>query len=384
MDPLERVSPDIHYLILQHLDVKDISEASTASSSWNQTIAESATCMRKIKISMKLWNSASGTKQQQTDDKIKVLQSSVRPYRNICIVCRFDKFLSQEFWNFLKLSSETVTELNIKSIKLDTPSKIELPKLEILKLTYVPKDIRNVLLASSRSIKKLKIKLESPLIWNEGPRSDEESLDSVKSLLERNQTLEDLDLCGPEQYSSFFTEDFSGIVRFQLKSLKVKTAMRLSRISERNEQNFINFLATQSNCLESFFIDVCRRNVIQFVFNRMPALTSVHFDVMIMNDYQVKELNLKLNERIVDLRIPYINHQQDIKEFLSVAPNLVSLFVAHLSHETMELIARNLKNLKTLKYRYDEIDCEDFYDQLKDDFPEVNQDIEMIVDYEYT
>lgn len=115
----------------------------------------------------------------------------------------------------------------------------------------------------------------------------------------------------------------------------------------------------------------------------MQALKSVQIET-VLTDYKIRDLNLNLNEHVVDLRIPYINRNQDIREMLGVFPNLTRLFVAHLSHETMEYIAWNLQKLRLLKYRYDEIDCESLYEKLREENPEVNQDIEMIVDYDYT
>lgn len=103
-----------------------------------------------------------------------------------------------------------------------------------------------------------------------------------------------------------------------------------------------------------------------------------------MTEFSAKDLKLKLNERVVNLHIPYISRHDDIREILAMTPNLQTLFVAHLSHETMSYIAWNLQRLTTLKYRYDEIDCELLYERLKDDNEEVNQNIEMIVDYEYS
>lgn len=381
MNPLEKLSSDIHYLVFQHFNAKDVLEVSKISQEWNETVGQSAVCMHKIKFSLK--NSA-GTKQEQTDEKVKVIQATGRFYQNVSIDCRFDRNLSLEFWKLLKFLELSVTELKIKSIKMELLTPLALPKLQVLKLTYVPTNIRNILLSSCDNLTKLKLKMESPLKWSESSRPDQESITCIRACMERNQMLQELELHGSIQYNSFFDEDFSDIVRFKLKSLKVKTGMRLALISEKNELKFINFLTTQANNLQTFFIDVCRPNVIQHVFNRMPILSSIHIDVMIMNSYKIKELKLSLNERIIDLKIPYVNHHYDIKEFLVVVPNLASLFVAHLSHETMEFIARNLLSLRTLKFRYDEIECEDFYEVLKDDFPEVNQNIEMIVDYEYT
>jgi hypothetical protein len=185
------------------------------------------------------------------------------------------------------------------------------------------------------------------------------------------------------QYGFLFDEDLSDVVRFNLKKFKVKSDMRLALISEKSENNLVKFLTTQSSSLEEIFIDVCRPHVIEHVFNKMPMLSSIHIETVV-KDFRVKDLKLNLNEKILDLKIPYVNHHDDIREFLSVTPNLESLFVAHLSHETMNYIAWNLMKLKTLKYRYDEIDSEMLYERLKDENEEVNQNIEMIVDYEYT
>lgn len=384
MDPLVELLPELQDLITQHFDVKDFIELTTVSKLWNENLGKSNQCLKKIKFTLRYWIGLAGTKQDQREAMIKVLQSTMRTYQHVTIDCRFDKSLSLEVWKFFSFLGSSVVELKIKSIKLDYPTEIQLTKLKILKLTYVPINVRNILLVGCRQLTRLKLKMESPLKWSENSRADHESLESVKRCMLRNQNLESIELHGSVQYNLFFENSFSDDVRFKLKHLKLKTGMRLALISAMHELNLVKFLATQSKSLESFFIDVCRPHIIQHVFNKMPALTSIHFDVMILNDYNVRELKLILNEKIEDLKIPYVNQHQDIREFLEVVPNLKSLFVAHLSHETMEFIARNLMSLVSLKYRYDEIDCEEFYDRLKDDFPEVNQDIEMIVDYEYT
>lgn len=383
MDPLIKISSDIHDLLFQHFDAAEVLDFSSISPEWYEKIAIS-TCMKKVKFSLKLWKNSAGTKQQQTDEKIRVIHNTTRRYQSIAIDCRFDKNLSEEIWSFLEFSSPNLRELKIKSIKLDAPKSLVLPKLKTLKLTYVAPTVRNILLTSSSSLTKLKLKMESPLRWSETQRADQESLQQVRNCMEMNQNLEELELHASAQYKTFFDEDFSDVVRFQLKSLKIKTGMRLALISEKNERHFLKFLKTQSKTLQNFFIDVCRPNVIYHAFNFMPAVTSFHIDVMVMNDFKVRDLKLNLNENIVDLKIPYVSHLEDIKAFLEVTPNLKSLFVAFVSHETMEFIAWNLMSLTVLKFRYDEIDCEGFYEQLKDDYPDVNQNIEMIVDYEYS
>lgn len=384
MDPLLTLSPDIHYLVFQHFDYKDVLEGSAVSKNWNEIISACPVCMSKLRFSMKVWRFSAGTKEAQTEEKICVIKRSTRAYQDVSIVCRFDLNLSQEFWSWIQSLELTVTDLKIKSTKLESPSAISLPHLQVLKLTYVATEVRNILLAACSSLRKLKLKTESPLKWKERINCNPETFTCIKSFLERNQQLDDLELHGSQQYHSFFIHDFSDVIRFHLTRLKIKTSMRLSLLSEEAERNFMKFVATQSRSLQSFFIDGCRPYVLQHVFNKMPALTTIHIDLMFMNEFKVKELNLQLNENIRDLKIPYCNKPQDIREFLAIAPNIDSLFIAHLTHDTVEFIARNMKNLKKLKFRCDEFDAERFYEQLRYDFPEVNQNIEMTVDYEYT
>lgn len=384
MDPLEEISEDIHFLVLQHLSVLDILEASTVSSVWYEKLGESATCMQKVKLSLKIAKGPAISKQQQQDDMLEVMQSTSRRYQNLALDCRYDEDFSKEAWKFLKHLAPFVTELRIKSIKMDSQSSIVLPRLKVLRLTYVRAPIRNVLLASSKSFTKLKLKTELPFQWGEKSKPDQESLACIRSCMENNmERLQELELVGSHQYKSFFTDDFSDIVRFRLKALKVKTDMRLVLISETNEANFIKFLATQSCCLETIFIDVCRSNVITHIFNHMPALTSIHINLVIMNDFRISDLNLNLNEKVVDLNIPYVVHQEDIIEFLNIAPNITSLFVAHLSYATMDHIARNQMELRSVKYRFGANGVETLYERLKTENPRVNQNIEFIVDFDY-
>lgn len=380
MDPLS-LNLYLNDLILQHLNFNELLEYSTISKSWNKEIGASRQCMSRIKFSLKFWKSTE--KQKQTDEKIEILKNITRRYHHLSIDCRFDKNLSAELWNTLNYLEKSLATLKIKSIKLENTTALHFPRLCELKLVYVPLKIRNILVTSSTSFNRIKLKLISPLNWKSSGKCDPESIAAIRKCLESNDKLKDLEIHGSIQYSFLFDEDLSDIIKFKLKKFKVKSDMRLAFISEKSENNLVKFLTTQSSSLEEIFIDVCRPHVIEHVFNKMPMLSSIQIETVV-KDFRVKDLKLNLNERVLDLKIPYVNHHDDIREILSVTPNLETLFVAHLSHETMNYIAWNLKKLRTLKYRYDEIDCEMLYEKLKDENEEVNQNIEMIVDYEYT
>lgn len=384
MDPLRAIIGDIHESIFQHLNTNEILECSTVSKYWYEKIGNSRRCMKKIRLALKFWRSTA--KEQQIEEKLKILKDISRRYQNISIDCRFDKRISDEFWNLLFVLADHIVSLKIKSINVTIDSSkqlFQLNKLEELKLVYVPVNIRNIMLSSSNPVK-LKLKLVSPLNWSKTNKTDNESLSCIKHFMTTNERLKDVEIYGAVQYRFFFDEDFSKLIKFRLNTLKVKNDLRLSLIPEECERNLIDFLGTQSESLEKIFIDVCRPTVIHQVFNNMKNLTLIHIETVVMTDFKVSDLNLKLNEKVVDLRIPYITNNQDIKEILQYAPNLTSLFVAHLSIETMEFVAWNLKKLTLLKYRYDEIDCETLYERLKEQNVDVNQNIEMVVDYEYT
>lgn len=381
MDPLERLTEDIHELIFQHFDERDILGLSTVSKAWYDSIGSSKKCMSKVEFALKFQKKSSNTRHQQIGGKINLVKETTRRYQNITINCCFDRTLSAEFWCLLEFLSSNLVNLKIKSIKLESYANVNLPKLEFLKLTYVSSHIRDVLLKGTSILKKLVLKKESPVKWNMACRRGITT--GFSEFCQKNNRLKELELHGAMQYVSSFEERIS-VVRFQLTSLKVKTDMRLTEISEKSQENFISFLNTQQHTLENISVDVCLPKVIQHIFNNMPSLKSIHVDVVITNQhFKVRDLKLRLNEHVVELKIPYVTEHDDIIEFLNAAPNLMSLFVVHLSHETMAYVAWNLRYLKKLQFRYDEIDCAAYYERLKSNHPDVNQDITFDVDFEY-
>lgn len=391
MDPFSNILQEVHHFVLQHLDVREVLGASEVSKQWSDCIGSSQVCMKKIKFVVKfqtIWISQQQPKQLtkrlgQTDEIIKLFQGIKRNYKNVEVDFKFDRTLSIAFGEFLKEAGQFVTNLKVKNISEQLPV-LQYPKLEVLKLSGVPTSVRDDYLSNTSSLKKLILKADLPRSMpSRASNLDKDPLVCLQHFIKTNHSLVELEIHGAAHYVTFFKSDLSKAVNFRLNTLKVKNGMRLAHISEEYEKNLISFLATQSSSLKSVFIDVCRPAVIQHAFNKLPALTSLHLDVMFMISYEVKELKLHLNQRIVDLKISYISKESDIKEFLSLTPNLSSLFVGNLSHATTEYIARNMQHLEILKYRYDKLDCQAFYDELKLDFPEVNQHIHMIIDYQY-
>ncbi|CRK98423.1 CLUMA_CG011781, isoform A [Clunio marinus] len=386
MDPFEQLPSDAYDLILQHLEFEDILNSFLVSKYWHQIIS-SQKCMEKIKLNLKLWKVMPETiKKRKIEDTIKIVKTTVRKYRSLSVNCKFDENLSQEFWKLLEFLAESLIDLKIINIRLKSVSSMSLPNLQCLRLTDVPIEIRNSILGSCSSLKKLKIKTDASNGLRTGKLgADTESIECIKKFMQRNHSLTDLEIIGESVFKSFFNENISDVSKCQLQSLRIKTDMRLMLITEMNDINIVRFLTKQCNSLKSFYIDTCHKSVILFTFNSMPSLTSFQSDVMIMDmeDYSNNDFNFRLNENIDDLRITYISHSFGLKACLSCAPNLKKLFIGHLTHELMEFIARNLKHLMILKYRFSEHDCHGYYEKLKHDYPEINRHIRLIVDILY-
>lgn len=99
-----------------------------------------------------------------------------------------------------------------------------------------------------------------------------------------------------EYYKAFFENNISDFVSFKLKRLKILIGW-VSSETENMERNFIKFLVTQTQSLQSLHIDVCSHNFIELTFNNMPVLTSLLIHRICSTN------NLRLNENIVDLGV---------------------------------------------------------------------------------
>lgn len=382
---MERIPTEIHDHLLQYFDVKElVNVLSMVSRYWYQSIGSSSLVMKKIKINLRA--------KRKTDfaERIDTLQwlttKGARKYQHLQINCLYDEQISNGFWNFLKSSADSVETINIRSMKIEEPTKILLPHLKELKVMFVPRDAIDVLLTSSSKFKKL-------ILWNEVPLSydhlsylpSEQTISSVKQFLEANKKLEELEIQGRAHYFSFFQSDISNIGKFQLKKLTVKMEMTQKHITEENEENLIKFLASQACSLESINLDVCGPNVIKFIFNCMPSLKTIHLDIdqKALNDFKLAELGLSVNEKITELEIPYVNVFDDIKSFVDMTPNVEILIIGHINPRILLYAGNNFMNLHSIIYRYDDGECEKSYESLKLENPEMNQHIALLINNDF-
>lgn len=353
MDPFVNVVPELHDRIFQHLEIKDFQAATQVSPKWNKTFEKSTTMMKKVKFNIGCPTELKKFEKIQVEKMIANLR---RSYRNVLVNFTFDspgytllckvlecliklapKLHELEFRYFLKLS------LSQRSEKLF--EKIDLSGLKILKVKKVTDRMTHKLLLQCGSLTKLDLKWslenKNTLAYLNVPPA---TFPRLKSFLERNQSLEEIEMM-EDEYQAFFKEDITEITMFKLKRLKIENWDDFSCAPEEVGRNLLKFLATQP-CLEEFHIDGCPSNVIEHLLNKMPALKTLTIPAL----KNAVDLKLNLNENITDLCIPRNCTPENFEHIIRCVPNVTKLKLETLTKEKVDIIANNLPALQKLLF----------------------------------
>lgn len=336
MDPFEKLPEEIYDQILKNFDTYDLLYVlSFVSTKWYEIIGKSLISMENVKLNLK--------SRRRTDfsERVETLRwmsrKSSRKYLNIQANCLLDESVSKEFWDFLNAESSCahLIDLNCRSMKInfEVKEELKLPKLECLKVMFVPRDIVNSLMVSSENLRKL-------ILWNETPLSydnlnylpSELTIECARKCIETNINLEELEIQGRANFYAFFHEDISKFVKCSLKKFTLKIEMSPKLLTENQEKNFISFLETQKETLEYIYIDKCMPKVIEFIFKHMPKLTTIRFDFDLQesDNFDIKELNLIPNERIQTFELAYVKLFDDLKDYLDLVPNVKEILIANM------------------------------------------------------
>ena len=382
MDPFEILPEEIHEDLLRFFNVTEVIDTlSFVSKTWYDIVASSKICLQKTKLNLR--------SQRKTDfsERIETLRwmsrKGGRGYKHLQMNCLLDEEISKESWNFLDAMKISVETINIRSMKLDERLKeIFLPNLEELKLMFVPREAMDLIIKSGSNLKILHMRNEFPLCYDGIDYTPSEStIASIKQLVQTNEKLEELELQGRPNFLSLFQQDLSEFVNFHLTKLIVKIEMSAEKVLPLNIEHLIKFLIHQSASLKHVYIDSCGTNVIKHVFNQMPEVNFIRFDIELRepNKFVIKDLEMTPNEKITQLELPYIALFDDLKEFLDLAPNLEEILVGHANPRLLEYIGKNLPKLKLMVYRYDDCagTCELSYTNMRRDHPDFNQNIKF-------
>lgn len=384
MDPFVRIPDDVHEDLLKFFTVFELLDTvSLVSKSWYDVVAASSNCIKKFRLNLRA--------NRKTDfaERIETLKwmsrKGGRGYQHLQLNCLLDERNSEETWKFLQANSASTETINIRSMKIDFDvAKFAMPKLEELKVMFIPREAMNAFLISSANLKTLILRNEFPLCYDGIDYSPSEvTLISIKIFVRRNQKLQELEMQGRPHFFSFFQGDLTPTISFKLKKLTVKAELSAEKILPLYEDNFVTFLTHQAECLEYVYIDSCSARVIQHVFNNMPAVKFIRFDIMLKepNNFVIRDLNIAPNEKITQLEIPYVALFDDVIQFFELVPNVEEILIGHTIPLLIDYVAKNLPKLKSIVYRYDDCadGCEKYYENLKRDNPDMNQSIVMSI-----
>lgn len=384
MDPFEIVPVELHENLFRYFSMKETIEVlSLVSKAWYTAVASSPVCMRKIKLNLK---SKRKTNFAERIDTLRWMsRKERRNYIYLQINCLLDEAVSHEVWNFLDSLSKSAENINIRSMKLNEKLKpISLPKLEELKVMFVPREAMDLLLTSTSTLKILILWNEFSLCYDNIDYTPSDStLESIKELVTRNEKLEILEMQGRPHFLSFFHENIAEAVKFSLKKLVVKIELSAEKILPENEEYLSTFLSKQAKSLEHVYIDSCGTRIIKQVFNELPALTFIRFDIELRepNKFDLKTLNLIPNSKITQLELSYIKRFDEIKEFFDLVPNVEEILVAHINPLLLQYGSKELSKLKNIVYRYDDCagGCEFAYENIKRENPEITRSLKLTI-----
>lgn len=384
MDPFDKLPRELHENFLQHFSAVEVFDVLPfVSKSWYKEVANSNTCMKKLSLNLR------SRRTNYFSERIETLRwmsrKDGRKYQHLQLNCLLDERISFEVWNFLNSVSKCVETINIRSMKLDEELKpISLPKLEELKMMFIPREPMNHLLTSSSCLKKLILRNEFSLCYDGIDYSpSEETVNAIKESFKRNKKLEDMEMQGRPHFISLFHQDLSEFVNFRLKKLVVKIEMSAEKILEEHLENFLKFLTLQAPNLKHLYIDSCGARVTKHAFNNMPELNFLRFDIELRepNKFVIKDLELTPNEKITQFELPYIAQIDDVTDFLELVPNVEEILIGHLTPRLIEFAGKTLKKLKSIVFRYD--DCfgggNEVYKNLKHENPNINKNIKMTI-----
>lgn len=350
MDPLIKILPELHEMVIQHFNAADFKNITKVSPSWNEKLSDTKIMMEKVKFSIdpviiyRLLEAVIGS----------AFKCTIRRYQNMRIqFCMSRCPFSQKVLKYLLDSGEALRGLEIEYlVELSAENaeffcELDLSKLKFLNLNFVTDELTDKVLGRCSSLISLYLCGMITTVWNIT------SVPTLRSFLERNNNLKILELCS-EYYEVFFIEDISEIATFQLESLKIKNSLRSQADPENIDRNLIKFLERQSQSLESLSITFCSESVVKHIFNKMAALKYLTIQ---NNNFRSEDLWLNLNENITELSIPNLL-AVDIAKIIPNVPNLVKLHINALSERNIEIIGRHLSALRELIYNKQEVDVD--------------------------
>lgn len=354
-------------LIYQHFVWFDIKNTSEVSSSWNESVGNSKTCMDRIKIDL---NKIFGPHTKEPPTREAIHRSS-RKYRNVWAACHNQTRTSGEVYELMKKFESSIVSLTAISINLESSfvsDPLAMPHLKSLQVTNLSPKACELILSQEQSIEYLLLR----------PINEPQFMANVLKFLKTQSSLEELVLMRDEQFTFFANLNEPVNFPFKLKRLVIQRHCRRA-VQELNKvvANFNSFVTSQKDFIEIVDIDFLPSTKnLEILYNEMPNLKSLKIKSCLTNQV---ELQLKKNSSINELSVGGLSLDV-LKSFITATLNLNTLILKDdkLTKDLLEFIVSNHMSLKKLIFMEIDNGCVLHYKEIIKSRNNVNKDVEIV------
>lgn len=279
-------------------------------------------------------------------ERFELIQKSARKYQNFYFYCNSNAIVIEECMNILTAHAKSVVSIVAIDMISDAQemNNIQLPNLQSLSVREIIHKRYNapnlVLLQASTKLKSLKLDISA----------NEYVIDCLQ-----NKNLTELDI-SYHMIENIFKKDVSWIFRFKLLTFCANTGA----MDRRTEGNFIKFLLSQANNLESLQLFRVNCQVMDTIIKNMTALRHLHYQSL-QDELIVLANNVNKNIIFMDIRSEY--KFERIRRVLEATPMLQKLFIDRITKELVEFLAYTMRELKIVEYFFeDEVGVKENYD----------------------
>jgi hypothetical protein len=349
LDPLEYACEDLHDMILQHLNKKEVLNSSEVSPNWNSTIGKSSVAMSKIQLKIERFG-------RSKSDIPELFLNSERHYNNLDISIYEDKLASivNRMHQLVEKFSPWLKNLALNVYNDEAfPIDLTYPKLETLKIGG---SRRVLFLPNATNLKKLQF-------YSCGQYS-QELIDWIKN----QERLEELII-------SFDYHIFFDCAPIAPKGLKRFIFQSDTILRDEDPSKLNNFLTSARETLthlslgEHFYY-----GSLDLIFNQMPQLKTFHCENI--KGPIITNLSFKVNENITKLSFPYFDRNM-VKSLVNLETFYILDMCGGLNIEEFEWIAQNMKRLNLLGVSGNQYECEERYEEMKKTEADINKDIKF-------
>ncbi|CAO1419992.1 unnamed protein product [Diamesa tonsa] len=348
---------ELHSLIFQHLDGKDVIAASEISWNWYNVVGESRDCIEKIQVTLK----------EPGNCEMEILQNSPRNYQHLTITGP----INNENLKFLDLYSSSLKSLNLTNEDTnedqETFGPISLPLLEHLKINYISNNILKEFLTSSKKLKVLAFE-----------KVDKGTRDNLISFINAcSSTLVRLELKN-KALDMIFEQEVDKVLKINLNALYLFQSNRTdsggtiivnyhrpTRLRTQINRHLDNFLLSQAKSLQSISLDgFWYSGTVHIAFKELPLLSEVSLcrcvdhERLKIEDYpnaNIKTINFLKFIRCKRQTVWSDHKYLEICNILKEAPHLKHLHVYQIPIGIVEYAAHYFHNLIDLTYNLEQV-----------------------------